>query len=433
MVKRIKNLSFKIIPLSYRQDSFITAALYKWLLVGILIRLFFMPITVYYPDLLGIYWRSSLIAYRKMFQIGGIQVFIHYFHALFLLIFKPLMPYFDTILNDPKMGMGCTWGMFTTFVSHPYVFRTLFLFKVPYFIFDLGCAFLFLKIFQDNEKGLRAFKFWILNPIVIFSTYIAARFECIIIFFVLLSLYYAKNNSFTKSLLYLGISIIIKFYSLIFLPFYVIIMGRKKKDYLKMIFYGLLPLVILISLNKLFYGTTNLEGLAATHHTSYFLTMNFHLYFHDTIFIFILIYAFFLLYVYSNVAHSFSNLWKTIFILMLTYYAFCFFHMHYLMWIIPFLTLQVADEKRFIKLFILQVLCVVVYAFQWKGNFAGWLFAPLSPSFFINLKYPSEIINQYYPADKFIGIFRSIFSGISLAMAYLVFRELSESRKEKKV
>lgn len=35
---------------------------------------------------------------------------------------------------------------------------------------------------------------------------------------------------------------------------------------------------------------------------------------------------------------------------------------------------------------------------------------------------PFEYINQFYPTDKFIGIFRSIFSAISLWMIYFLMK-----------
>ena len=111
--KGIAGLFSRLIPSIYRQDAAVKRSIYKWLLIGLLIRLIFMPITVYFPDLLAIYWRASLIAFRGIYGLVGAQIFVHYIHSFFLLIFKPLMPYFDNILNDPQMGTLCTWEMFT--------------------------------------------------------------------------------------------------------------------------------------------------------------------------------------------------------------------------------------------------------------------------------------------------------------------------------
>lgn len=433
IITTVKRLFSKLIPDSYRKDSSVRTSILKWLLIGLLIRITLMPITVYYPDLLGIYWRSSLIAYHKMHWIGGGQVFAHYLHALFLWIFKPFMPYFNNILYDPTRGLGLVEDMFFAFVNHPNVFRTLFLFKVPYLIFDLGCAFLLLRIFEDHKKGVFAFIFWIVNPIVIFATYIAARYEGIPAFFILLSLYYAKNNLPTRSLLSLGVSVIVRWYPLIALPFFVIILGKNLVKRLKLGFWGLLPLGSMIILARLLGGPGEVEVLTQIPWHENFFAMRFYLgHLYDNVFVFVVAYTFLLLHTYFNTDYSFRSLWKAVLILLLVLFATSFFHVHYLMWLIPFLTLQIVEDRRFVGLFVALVLCFVVYTFQWGQNLAGFLFTPLDFSYFVSLRTPFKIISQYYPADKFIGVFRSIFSGVSLLMAYFVFKQLFLARTGRK-
>ncbi len=420
----------KLIPCSYREDSSTVRNLVKWLLIGLLIRVSLMPITVYYADLLSVYWRSSLIAYQGMPWIGAGQIIVHYLHALFLWIFKPLMPYFNSILYHPDIPPGADWGMFTTFVNHPNVFRTLFLFKVPYLLFELGCAFLLLHIFPDRKKGVLAFIFWIINPIVIFATYVAARYEVVSVFFILLSLYYARRNLPTKSLLVLGISIIIRWYPLIMLPFFVIILGRRWGERLKLIFWGLLPLALMTILAKSLGRPSEIEIIASLPYGENLLGMSFYLaHLYDYVFVFFVAYTVLWLYTYFNTNHSFSDLWKSILMLLLIFFATCFFHVHYFLWLIPFLTLQIVEDRKFVGLFALQVLFYVVYTFQWQRHLAGYLFAPLDFYYFVNLLSPFEIINRYYPIAKFIGIFRSALSGTSLFMCYFILRQLFVERR----
>jgi len=427
----VKKHSFKLIPSIYKKDPLVEHKIYKWLLIGLLIRLTFMPFTVYFPDLLGIYWRSSLIAYQGIFS-GGLQIVINYFHAFFLWIFKPLMPYFDSILYDPGMRGGTSWEMLETFVYHPNVFRTLFLFKVPYLLFDLGCALLLLRIFKNGKKGLAAFIFWMVNPVLIFATYIAARHEVVAIFFILLSLYYAKNNLSAKSLFSLGVSIIIRFYPLMLLPFFIVILGRRFWERVKLAFWGILPLGLLMILTRLFHQTAQVEKIAQIPHTRYLLSMAFYLgYLSDRVFIFVALYAVLLLYTIFRTDHSFASLWRMLLILLLGIFATSFFHVHYFMWIVPFLALQVVEDRRFIGLFTILIFGWIVYSFQWKETFAGLLFTPLNARYFMSLPSPFEIINEYYPAANFIGIWRSIFSGVCLWMMYLVLRESMAKKEER--
>jgi len=427
----VRKPSFELVPSVYKKDPLVENKIYKWLLIGLLIRLTFMPFAVYFPDLLGVYWRSSLTAYQGILW-GEPQILIHYFHAFFLWIFKPLMPYFDSILYSPLVRMGASWEMLETFVSHPNVFRTLFLFKVPYLLFDLGCALLLLRIFRDGKKGLGAFIFWMVNPVVIFATYIAARHEVVAIFFVLLSLCYARNNLSARSLLSLGVSIVIRFYPLMLLPFFVVILGRRFWQRVKLAFWGILPLGLLMILTRLFYESTKVEKLAQTHHTQYLLSMAFYLgYLSDRIYIFVALYAVLLLYALFRMNHSFANLWRMLLILLLGVFATSFFHVHYFIWIIPLLALQMVEDRRFTGLFIILVLGWIVYSFQWKGTFAGLLFTPINSRYFMSLASPFEVIDQYYSAANFIGIWRSIFSGVCIWMMYLVLRE-SIAEKEKR-
>ena len=427
----VRKRFFKLVPSVYKKDPLLENKIYKWLLIGLLIRLAFMPFTVYFPDLLGVYWRSSFTAYQGIFS-GGLQIFIHYFHAFFLWIFKPLMPYFDSILYEPRMRPEPSWEMLGTFVSHPNVFRTLFLFKVPYLLFDLGCALLILRIFKDVKKGLAAFIIWMVNPVVIFATYIAARHEVITVFFILLSLYYAKNSMRARSLLSLGVSIIVRFYPLMLLPFFIVILGRRFWERVRLAFWGILPLGLLTILTRLFLETTKVGKLTEISQTQYLLSMAFYLgYLSDRVYIFVALYAALFLYSLFRTNHSFNSLWRMLLVLLLGLFATSFFHVHYFIWLVPFLVLQMVEDRRSIGLFIILVLGWIVYSFQWKEAFAGLLFTPINARYFMILPTPFGIINRYYSAANFIGIWRSIFSGVCLWMMYLVLRE-SITEKEKR-
>ncbi len=429
--RAIAGLLPKLIPSLYRQDSATRKSIYKWLLIGLSIRFVFMPIALH-SDLLNVYQRSSLIAYQGVSWMGIGQTLIHYIHAFFLLIFKPLMPYLQSLL--PGGLATLSWQRWESFVNHPNVFRTLFLLKVPYLIFDLGCAFLILAIFLNRRKGLAAFKFWMLNPVIIFSAFIFSRYEPIAVFFILLSLYYARKNSLTKSLFSLGVAVIIRLYPLILLPFFVIILGKGLRQRLKLTFWGLLPLGIMVFLSRLFYGVSEVESLTQVSQADYLMGLQFSLgSAYDVIFVFFAGYTILFLYTYMKTDHSFVSLWESVLCLLLFFFATSFFHPQYFMWLIPFLSFKIVEDKRFIWLFVIQVLCLVVYTFQWQQPLAGYLFAPLDPSYFISLRSPFRFISHYYPAAKLIGIFRSILTGTSLLMIYLVLKSSFMRKKRGEV
>lgn len=421
--RMVRGLFAKLIPSPYYQNPIVKRSIYKWLLLGLLVRLALMPIA-FHTDLLGIYERSSLIVYEGVFWVAVGQSFIHYLHALFLWVLRPIMPYFENVLPGRLGPPG--WETFTTFTAQINIFRTLFLLKIPYLIFDLGCAFLLLAIFSKPKKGRLAFIFWMINPVVIFSVFIFSRFESIAIFFILLSLYYAKKNLLARSVFSLGVAVITRLYPLILLPFFVIILGKGIRQRLKLAFWGLLPLMVIIALSKVFSGVSEVESWARLLHANYLISLRFSLaQKYDVIFVFFVGYTILLLYTYMRTNHSFTSLWRNSLALLLLFFATSFFHPHYFMWVMPFLAFIIVEDRRFIGFFVIQVLCWVVYTFQWKEALAGYLFTPINPSYFMSLRSPFEIINQYYSAANFIGIFRSIFSGVCLWMIYLILREIS--------
>jgi len=431
IAKIIKGLFLKFIPLAYRENSSIVKSIYKWFLIGFLIRLTFMPFTLH-QDILSVYRRALLSLNGELPWICGPETVIRSFHIFFLWIFRPLVTRFATISNIMRHRISYPWEAYFKLIYYPEIYRTLFLFKLPYLIFDLGCALLLLKIFADDKrKGIYAWKFWMVNPVVIFSVFIFGRYESIALFFILLSLYYAKNNLNSRALFSLGISIIIRTYPLILLPFFILLLGKKLKEYVKLAFWGISPFVALTVLNKMFHQPGGFEGIAEMHHSNYLLGMRFNLgYMNDLLFVFVTGYTFLLLFMYFKTNHSFENLRKSSLILFLIFFATCVFHPQYFIWLVPFLTWQIIEDKRLLRLFILQCLCFVVYTFHWKQYLAGYLFAPLDPYYFIfHLNSPFDFINKYYPASDFINIFRSIFSGISLFMGYLVFKNLSLIRQ----
>jgi len=412
-----------LIPPIYRQDPSVKRRIYQWLLIGLLIRFFFMPITVH-SDLVSTYYRSSFIAYQGVRWFEFLPLLTTYLHAFFLWILKPLVPHTVNIF-----GAG-GYDYVVSIVAHSYVFRTLFLFKVPYLLFDLGCAFLFLGILQDKRKGLAVFIFWMVNPVVIFAVYIMGRYESMAMFFILLSLYYARRSLPAKSLFCLGVSGIVRLYPLIFLPFFVIVLGKKLRQRLKLAFWGLLPLGVVTVLPRLFHEVGEAEKLTKLYHTSYLFVMRLSLgYLYDNIYIFPLGCTVLFLYAYFNTDHSFTSLWKTTFILLLVFFATCFFHPQYFMWLMPFLAFEVVENKKFIGLFVGQVLCLMVYTFHFGGYTSTLLLTPIKATYFKYLPTPYDIISRYYPPATFIGIFRSLFSAICLWMVYLVLRELRSAKE----
>jgi len=425
----IKKIFSGLIPPSYRKEPQVLITIVKWAFIGILLRFIFMPVATH-SDLISIYGRAFYMMDQGQF-LGMSQLLAQYFHIIFLAILKPFMSYSSEIWQWTSRLLGADERIWMNFVVHPNTYRTLFLLKLPYLLFDGLCALLLLDLFKDQKKGLRAFKFWMINPVGIFALYIFGRFEVIPVFFILLSLYYVKKRKNILAALLLGISIATKFYALLFLLPFVFVVGNKTGERVKLLFSGLVPLLIMQIANMLGGVRSEVGGLAKSLFGDYLLAMRFKLPFvHDTVFIFVVGYVLILIYVYYNSKFSFASVYKYMGVILLLLFATSFFHPHYFMWLSPFIAMQIAEDKKFIGLYTIQVLCLAVYSFQWDRALAGYLFAPISKLYFTNVMSPFTFISQFYPGEKLVGIFRSIFTAVSFWMIYQVFKSLSLRKSE---
>jgi len=109
------------------------------------------------------------------------------------------------------------------------------------------------------------------------------------------------------------------------------------------------------------------------------------------------------------------------------YYATSLFHPQYFLWAMPLTTLAVVTDRRLLALHIMQIVCFVVYTFNWGRPLAFAVLGPLSPAF-SSLPSPSEVIARFAPPGEIMTVFRSLFTGISLYMMYLVLRQLRQPR-----
>ena len=158
------------------------------LLLGILIRLIIMPFFAYHEDIFMVHLRAFQI-------IGGASPFsfreplTHAIEAFFLLLFKPLYGNSLNFLNLPPQTI-------------PNLNRLLFLFKLPYLIFEVVFWKIFLKLIKTNQNKIKAAWFLALNPILIYSIYIFGRYESYPLFFLSLFLFNLKKpQTFKRNLI----------------------------------------------------------------------------------------------------------------------------------------------------------------------------------------------------------------------------------------
>ncbi|HET9016788.1 MAG TPA: hypothetical protein VFN57_14405, partial [Thermomicrobiaceae bacterium] len=106
----------------------------------------------------------------------------------------------------------------------------------------------------------------------------------------------------------------------------------------------------------------------------------------------------------------------------LVMFALIFFQPAYAIWLVPLLALTIDRDGRLIGYHVLQILLLGLFAFHWGTQMTTDLFLPLNPSGIGALPDPQTIIGAQVPAYWFLGLVRSLFTALSLWMAYRLLR-----------
>ena len=400
----------------------------KWLLIGLLIRLAFMPFTLH-GDMIGMNRVAYLLLYQGYIPPNqmGYPPLAYYTMSFFQFIFKPIMGFFGNVSSP-----GISW------VTSPHVFRYSFLLKSYFLFFDLGIAFLLLRLLDEERKRSLAFKFWMLNPLVIFVCYVQGQFDILPAFFIVLSLYYVLKSRLALSMLCLGIGASFKNFPFFFLIPAIILLGKTKLEKLKLILLAVLPYLLLM---YPYLGAAGYKNSAVTS------TQNqriFGFYFNlgtfDKVYVFVAGYVLILVFAYfHNYAKTkkdiFQMLWKIDLVVYLWFFATVYFHPQWFVWGMPLLILFIVGNKKLRFIYWIQIVCLFIYTFHWGNeiiirpffNVIGGLTS------YYGIKTPSQIISRFFPPDTFMNIFRSVFTGILICMIYLVYRDFRQREDYERV
>lgn len=406
--------------LSFREKLKDTPLL-PWLLLGLFVRLLFMPFT-FHGDLLSVYGRAYLILEKGSLIVFGLNV-INFLHAIFLFLLKPFLPY-QTLFSQYNL-MTFTDNDSLGFINQPGIFSALFFFKLPYLLFEILVLAVLFKIFARSPIKDKVIKFWLFNPVIIFSTYIFGRFEIIVILLLFLALWAAKLNRPYWAVAALGVASVLRLYPIILILPFAFILSQQKKERGQLFFLGVAPLFFSLIVESFSQQkATYLKQITEMTHLSYPLAMKFSLGItpYDNLYIFIFAYCLILFYLLIKPQTGFESILKFSLYVMLLFFATSFFHPHYFSWLLPFLIFFIGDNS-IVNFHWLQVVSWLVYTFQWGRALAAYLIAPLSPAFFWSLPAPIELIDKILPAAQVIGVGRSVFTATCLVIAYLVYKQ----------
>ena len=390
-----------------------------WFLIALVIRLAFLPFTVHVdPDFV-----SDTIAYNGvawlLAQPGWSPIL--YPPLTFYTAAAFLFPMLAVSLL-PEFPLGALQGGPLAWFSSPYIFRTLTLVRVWYIGFDfLGALFVWRIFRRQPRKARRALALWLFNPIIIFDAYFHGQLDVMPLLFVVLSLYYAQEGKARWAAFLMGIGACYKNYPFFFLLPLVIVLAESWRERLVMLLWGVIPYILLL---------VPFVGAYATSVEVYpdrFFKVGYDLGLGARVYLFLAFYAAVLWYLYHRKAHTFADLWRACFAILLICFQFGTFDFHYWAWIVPFAIIYWVERPKEAKPFYVVILAclLVLTAPAPLARFLG----PISPRFFLRLPSLLEALNPYLPMLFIVNVVRSLLAGTCFYLAWTLVRGMPASQR----
>lgn len=399
------------------------------LIIGLILRVL-LSATTYHSDVVPFDFAGKVIAG------GSITNFYDYLWDLpddspILKVYPrnlfnyPPLPYFflggvsllTTWMVDPQIHDNFVFDFRST-LGNVNLNILLLLLKLPYFVFDIGIAFILMKLFREEKQKKLVFLLWMFNPVNLYATYMIGQFDIIPTFLSVLALYFAVNKKklYLASVL-LGLGAGFKIFPLLFIiPLALVddnLWNRIRIIALGVITYFVSAFPFILSAG--FRRTAMLAGQTTKSFYAQIPISG-----GESVILFLAAITFFYIVSFYN-KNKPENLWQRFFAVILIFFVFTHFHPQWFLWTMPFFVIELAYSRM--KHWLLSVGLILVYLGMvsfYDPGLSIWLFSPISP-----ILYGLPGIWQQLGLNIDINIARSLlhttFVGISMYYIYRYF------------
>jgi hypothetical protein len=413
------------------------------LLIGLIIRLIFMPISAH-NDFLSEHIRAEYILFGgNPFAVTS-QFLPHYIDAAFLFLSTPFIPDHGEIFKLPSQtGSASTVENepFIRFIDSPNSYRALFLLKLPYLIGDFLCFFMLLRLISDKKRAFWLACFWMFNPISIYAVYVYGRYEIYWALFLIASLLFCKKERPYLSGLMLGFAIASRSYLLMLLPLFPLLISRKWGARIASLALAVAPTAAyslfanLLGPGPFFYKTIPTSNVIESLAEGGFIGLGllprldigqYHIY--------LFIFALTLIYIWTlnKKEYGFLSVVRGSSLIILSYFLLAPFSTHWFFWAVPWLALFMAESKesRWAAWAIPAVWFLHSAIYSDWSVFTLYLFSPINPQYFMGSSSLSQVIlsltqnmgsvvKDILSPETLLGVMRSIISGM---IFYIILR-----------
>ncbi len=424
------------------------------ILVGILIRVIFMPFTAH-NDFLSEHIRVFQIAEGIDFYPSFFQFVSHYMDAIFMKILLPFIPNASEVFV-PLSGGSTTIEIanYMNFVDTNYIFRTLFMLKIPYLVVEMITVFLIIHLIKERKNILQVTKFLMINPVTIYAVYIFGRYEIYVFFLLMMSFYFAiRKRNYYLCGLFFGLSIVGRAYTAFLLPVLFMLLPKKIKNRIIFLVFSLLPISFVYFFEK-FYNRGGqgemllVEGQFARFLFDYSLIAlgGFKIQLFTLSYALLLIVVFYLTYRIKvrNTGTSYlifeSSQFYTVSIFCLLFFLIFYLTTpsaaQWFNWFIPFAAIVIAKKPKYFTLFYIFIgswFCFWIFNSD-IGVFTPYLFGPLDGEYFHQLaeNFKLSLLDIRLGdigVEAFINLFRTLYSAIIIWIMVLLAGDIGRELK----
>lgn len=331
---------------------------------------------------------------------------IYFFHSIFTFIFNPLFS--QNFLQAFLFNTA-------TSLKDSQIFLHLIFLKFPFIFVDLLAGFLMMNLFSSKRNKLIALSMWLFNPINLYATYLMGQFDILPTTSLIAAIFILKKyqeRGLIKAALFLGIGAAFKIF-----PFFLLIplcsevTSWKKRGLILLV--GILPYLVQLTpfLTSKGFRASALVASQAT--KSFYAQIP--ISGGESIILFMSVIIFLYIFFLSKLE---VNFYQKSFLVLLIFFIFTHTHPQWLLWLSPFLIIDLIDGKfrNWLPALMIFIVFLSQLFFFDQGLTIG-LFAPLNnalyngPSLWENL----HLTIDYNVARSFI---HSIFVGTGFYYIY---------------
>jgi hypothetical protein len=406
-------LGFRQLPLSGFSVSvgvFFLALLVRFVLMGI----------GFHGDLYSIYWRAHQVAYHGE-ALEHNQLLAHAIHIVWLWVLRILGIVSHAIWIHP-FDYGSGWR---TLATHPNAWILLILLKLPYLVAELAALRVLLGMIDKETKRTIAL-FWLFNPLLLYGVHLYGRYESFPVLLVILALAAAQKRRFLWGLVALLGATLVRFYAALFLPLYLWLIPKNGQERLRMLIVMIAPLLLVLILQMVmasspaaFRDSAELVSLLTMPHRTYLFAAYIPLLQADVIYLFPLgICLLYLAVLHVPRPASAVVFWRWSAMVMYWLFATTYFHPQWLVWVVPFLAIQLNARRSVFPLTWIMAFCMAFYTFQFDREVSVLLFAPLAPASFEHWQHPMVYLDSLKVGGVLIGTLRTVLSAILIYLGW---------------